>query len=103
MQPLAPGPTKPLGQRDLVEASEDTLTFHRAYRKSYALHNPADWDQGKIPCNMISSERLSRKSRPPRWLRFRSEKVTSLSEDFFEEDSDDWTKTILESLEQNSV
>ncbi|MCJ1345618.1 hypothetical protein MMC31_003826 [Peltigera leucophlebia] len=80
-QPAAPtaacrdGPD-PLGQKDLVEASEETLALHRTYGRSYAIHNPAQWDQRRIPCNLISGERLSRKSRPPRRLRFEAGDVT---------------------------
>lgn len=67
----------PQGQSDLVRASEETLALHETYGRSYAVHNPAQWDQGKIPCNTINGERLSRKSRPARRLRFREGDVTS--------------------------
>ncbi|MCJ1342397.1 hypothetical protein MMC31_000580 [Peltigera leucophlebia] len=67
----------PLGQRDLVEVSEETLDLHMTYGRSYAIHNPVQRDQGRIPCNLISGERLSRKSRPPRKLRFRAGGVNS--------------------------
>ncbi|MCJ1345841.1 hypothetical protein MMC31_004050 [Peltigera leucophlebia] len=81
-QPAAPtaacrdGPD-PLGQSDLVAASEETLALHRAYGRSHAFQNPTQWDQGKIPCNLITGERLSRKSRPSKRLRFQAGDVTS--------------------------
>ena len=134
-QPAAPtaacreGPD-PHGQKDLVEASEETLALHRTYGRSYAVHNPALWDQRKIPCDMISGERLSRKSRPSRRLRFRPGDVTSikivsrwvsdvakevsepeavsLPEEIFlpentskEDSSDDWADAVLKSLESS--
>ena len=125
-----PGGPDPHGQKDLVEASEKTLALHKTYGRSYAVHNPALWDQRKIPCNMISGEQLSRKSRPSRRLRFRPGDVTSikivlrwvsdvakevsepeavsLPEEMFllentskEDSSDDWTDAILKSLESS--
>ena len=120
----------PLGQQDLAEASEETLALHRTYGRSYAVHDPAKWDQLKIPCDMISGERLSRKSRPPKKLRFRPGDVTrtrivsrwisevadevpeseeislpeemSLPEITSEEDSsDDWATAVVESLDSS--
>lgn len=111
-----------------MEASEETLALHRTYGRSYSAHNPTQWNQAKIPCHLFSGERLSRKSRPQARLRFLPGDVASimivsrwmsevaeemsvsdeislpekmsLTEDIFEEDSDDddWAKAILESL-----
>ena len=57
-------------------ASEETLALHKSYGRSYPAHDPTQWNQGKIPIDMISGERLSRKSRPQRRLRFREGDVT---------------------------
>lgn len=65
-------------RRDPSLASEETLALHRSYGRSESAKEPSRWNQSKIPCNMISGERLSRKSRPQRRLRFQAGDVTRI-------------------------
>lgn len=68
----APNPRR----REPALASEETLALHRSYGRSELVKDPSRWNQLKIPCNVISGKRLSRKSRPQKRLRFREGDVT---------------------------
>lgn len=66
----------PNGQEKLVKASEETLALHQSYGRAPKVRDPTQWNQSMVPCDKISGERLSRKSRPQRGLRFREGDVT---------------------------